>query len=91
MPLPAGSAYAGRQAELIARHQLPFSTLDLPDAERQRAYGTGPIEYSYSLTTQISSQLAAGFTLTYLDKAAYHADGTARYMPGALAPCLLCS
>lgn len=91
MPLPTGPACAGRQAALIARHQLPFSTLDLPDAERQRAYGTGPIELSYSLTTQIGGQLAAGFTLTYLDKASYHADGTARYIPGALTPCLLCS
>src|SRR5215472_5523034 len=48
------------QGELIVRHQLPFSTLDLPDAERQRSYGTGPIEYSHSLTGQIGGQLAAG-------------------------------
>jgi SAM-dependent methyltransferase len=38
------------RSELTVRHQLPFSTLDLPDAERQRSYGTGPIEYSHSLT-----------------------------------------
>jgi SAM-dependent methyltransferase len=41
------------RGELAVRHRLPFTTLDLPDAERQRAYGTGPIEYSHSLTEQI--------------------------------------
>jgi SAM-dependent methyltransferase len=71
--------------ELIVRHQLPFSTLDLPDEERQRAYGTGPIEYSHSLTGQIGGQLAAGFCLTHLEEAAHHADATARYLPGYFA------
>ena len=73
------------RGELTARHQLPFSTLDLPDAERQRSYGTGPIEYSHSLTEQVGGQLAAGFTLTHLDEAPHHADATARYMPGYFA------
>ena len=67
------------------RHQLPFSTLDLPDTERQRSYGAGPIEYSHSLTGQIGGQLAAGFTLTHLDEAPHHADAAARYMPGYFA------
>jgi SAM-dependent methyltransferase len=71
--------------ELIVRHQLPFSTLDLPDDERQRSYGTGPIEYSHSLTEQIGGQLAAGFCLTHLDEAPHHADATARYMSGYFA------
>ena len=73
------------RGELTVRHQLPFSTLDLPDDERQRSYGTGPIEYSHSLTAQIGGQLAAGFTLTHWDEAPHHADATARYMPGYLA------
>jgi SAM-dependent methyltransferase len=73
------------RGELTVRHQLPFSTLDLPDAERQRSYGTGPIEYSHSLAEQIGGQLAAGFTLTHLDEAPHHADATARYMPGYFA------
>jgi SAM-dependent methyltransferase len=73
------------RGELKVRHQLPFSTLDLPDAERQRSYGTGPIEYSHSLAEQIGGQLAAGFTLTHLDEAPHHADATARYMPGYFA------
>ncbi|MGH3672416.1 MAG: class I SAM-dependent methyltransferase [Pseudonocardiaceae bacterium] len=73
------------RGELMVRHQLPFSSLDLPDAERQRSYGTGPIEYSHSLAGQIGGQLAAGFTLTHLDEGPHHADATARYMPGYFA------
>jgi SAM-dependent methyltransferase len=73
------------RGELTVRHQIPFSTLDLPDAERLRSYGTGPIEYSHSLTEQIGGQLAAGFTLTHLAEAPHHADATARYMPGYFA------
>ena len=56
------------RGELVVRHPLPFTTLDLPDEERQRVYGAGPIEYSHSLTEQIGGQLAAGFTLTHLDR-----------------------
>ena len=73
------------RGELIVRHPLPFTTLDLPDDERQRSYGTGPIEYSHSLTEQIGGQLAAGFVLTHLVEAPHHADATAPYMPGYLA------
>jgi SAM-dependent methyltransferase len=71
--------------ELVVRHQLPFCSLDLPDAERQRAYGDGPIEYSHSLTTQIGGQLAAGFALTHLVEARHHVGATARFMPGYIA------
>jgi SAM-dependent methyltransferase len=71
--------------ELVVRHPLPFSTLDLPDAERQQYYGDGPVEYSHSLTSQIGGQLAAGFSLTHLAEAPHHADVTRRYMPGYIA------
>jgi SAM-dependent methyltransferase len=71
--------------EFVVRHPLPFSTLDLPDAERRQAYGDGPIEYSHSLTEQIGGQLAAGFILTHLVEAPHHADLTSRYMPGYMA------
>ncbi|GAA1603183.1 class I SAM-dependent methyltransferase [Kribbella hippodromi] len=74
-----------QREELIVRHRLPFSSLDLPDAERQSTYGTGPIEYSHSLTTQIGGQLAAGFTLTHLAEAPHHADATAHYLPSYIA------
>jgi SAM-dependent methyltransferase len=71
--------------EFVVRHRIPYSTLDLPEAERRRAYADGPIEYSHSLTEQIGGQLAAGFTLTHLVEAPHHADATARYMPGYIA------
>jgi SAM-dependent methyltransferase len=78
------TALAERE-EFVVRHPLPFSTLALPAAERARAYGDGPIEYSHSLTGQIGGQLAAGFILTHLVEAPHHADATARYMPGYIA------
>jgi SAM-dependent methyltransferase len=71
--------------ELVVRHRLPFTTLDLSDADRMRSYGSGPIEYSHSLTEQIGGQLAAGFILTHLSEAPHHADVTAQYFPGYIA------
>lgn len=71
--------------ELVVRHRLPFSSLDLPEAERTRVYGSGPIEYSHSLTEQIGGQLAAGFTLTHLSEAPHQADITAQYFPAYIA------
>jgi SAM-dependent methyltransferase len=73
------------RGELVVCHQIPFSSADLSDAVRQRAYGDGPIEYSHTLTGQIGGQLAAGFTLTHLVEAPHHADATARYLPGYFA------
>lgn len=71
--------------EFVVRHKLPFTTLDLSEAERLRSYGDGPIEYSHSLTEQIGGQLAAGFVLTHLVEAPHHADATSRYLPGYIA------
>src|SRR5580700_4673908 len=73
------------RGELVVSHTLPFSTLDLTEAERLRIDGDGPIEYSHSLTDQIGGQLAAGFILTHLVEAPHHAGVTARYMPGYIA------
>jgi SAM-dependent methyltransferase len=73
------------RAEFVVRHRVPFSTLDLPEAERRRVYGDGPIEYSHTLTGQIGGQLAVGFVLTHLVEAPHQADATARYMPGYFA------
>jgi len=78
-------AALNEREEFIVRHRLPFSTLDLSDADRARAYGDGAIEYSHSLTEQIGGQLATGFLLTHLVEAPHHADATARYMPGYIA------
>jgi SAM-dependent methyltransferase len=74
-----------QRGELVVRHPLPFSTLDLPDAERERVYGDGPVEFSHSLTEQIGGQLAAGFILTHLAEAPHHWGPTARYLPGYIA------
>jgi SAM-dependent methyltransferase len=73
------------RGELVVRHPLPFTTLDLSDAERLHSYQDGPIEYSHSLTEQIGGQLAAGFTLTHLVEAPHHAGATAAFMPGYFA------
>jgi hypothetical protein len=62
-----------------------FDSLDLPDAERERYYGDGPVVFSHSLTEQIGGQAAAGFILTHLVEARYHGGVTARYLPGYLA------
>ena len=73
------------RGEFAVRHALPFSTLDLPGAERQEYYADGPVEYSHSLTSQLGGQMAAGFSLTHLAEAPHHADATQRYMPGYIA------
>jgi SAM-dependent methyltransferase len=73
------------RGELVVRHPLPFSTRDLPDAERKQLYGDGPVEFSHSLTEQIGGQLAAGFSLTHLVEAPHHWGPTARYLPGYIA------
>ena len=73
------------QQELVVRHRLPFSSLDLSECDRLRTYGDGPIEYSHSLTEQIGGQLSAGFMLTDLTEAPHHADITAQYFPAYIA------
>lgn len=70
--------------ELVVRYRLPFSFLDLPEAERKQYYADGPVEFSHSLTEQIGGQ-PAGFRLTHLTEAPHHADPTGRYMPGFFA------
>ena len=71
--------------ELVVRHKIPYSTLELDAVERQQAFGDGPVEYSHSLTEQLGGQLAAGFVLTHLTEAPLHALFTAAYMPGYIA------
>jgi SAM-dependent methyltransferase len=71
--------------ELIVRHPLPFTSFDLPEAERQRSSGAAAIEYSHSLTEQLGGQLAAGFILTHLVEAPHQSDATAQYMFGYIA------
>lgn len=73
------------RGEFLVRHRIPHSSLDLPEEERLRAYGDGPIEYSHTLTAQIGGQLAAGFVLTHLVEAPHHSDATSAYLPGYFA------
>jgi len=73
------------RGELVVRHPLPFSTLDLPDAERKQVHGDGPIEFSHSLTEQVGGQLAAGFIHTPQVEAPHHWGPTPRYKPGYIA------
>jgi SAM-dependent methyltransferase len=74
------------RGELIVRHKLPYSDLDLEPAERERLWGPNtPIGYSHSLTEQLGGQLDAGFVLTGFREAPHHQDLTAAYMPGYFA------
>jgi SAM-dependent methyltransferase len=74
------------RGEFLVRHRLPFSSLDLGDAEREREFGpTSPIEFSHTLTEQIGGQLAAGFVITGFTEAPHHADASAQFMSGYFA------
>jgi SAM-dependent methyltransferase len=73
------------RGEFVVRHRIPYSSLELSNEERIRAYGDGPIEYSHCLSDQIGGQLAAGLTLTHLVEAPHHADPTSAHMPGYFA------
>jgi hypothetical protein len=81
----AVTVFDNSPAQLVVRHKVPFTTLELPDDERRRDYSDGPIEYSHSLTEQIGGQLAAGFTLTHFVEAPHHSDATGPYLPGYIA------
>ncbi len=52
---------AGR---FVVKRSLPYSDLDLSEAERRKVFGKdAPIEFSHTLTDQIGGQLDAGFQL----------------------------
>lgn len=75
-----------QRRELVVRHRIPNSTLNLSEEERTAAYGPeSPIEFSHTLTEQIGGQAAAGFVLTHLTEAPHHEDATADYLPGYFA------
>ena len=55
------------RGEPVARHRIPYSDLDLPDAEREALLAQDPVLcFGHTLTDQIGGQLAAGFMLTDL-------------------------
>lgn len=76
-----------QRAELVVRHQLPYSDLThLSQEEREGLVGPdAPLEYSHTLAEQIGGQLAAGFVLTAFAEAPHHAGITAKYMAGYFA------
>jgi SAM-dependent methyltransferase len=52
------------RGELQVRHKIPYSDLDLPDAEREALIGPErPLEFGHSLEQLIGGQLIAGFSL----------------------------
>ena len=67
--------------QLVVRHRIPRSSLDLSPEEREGA----AIEYSHTMTEQIGGQLAAGFRLTHFVEAPHQSDATADYLPGYFA------
>ena len=71
--------------ELIVRHTIPYSSLDLSEEDRLREWGDGPIGYSHTMTEQLGGQLEVGFRLTHFEEAPHQADATAKYMPGYFA------
>ena len=75
------------RAELVVRHQLPYSDLThTSNEEREQLVGRdAPLEYSHTLTGQIGGQLEAGFVLTAFAEGPHDANITARYMPGYFA------
>jgi SAM-dependent methyltransferase len=77
-------ADAQNRGELVVRHQLPYSDLDLDVAERERLWGPNePIGYSHTLTAQLGGQLAAGFVITGFAEAPERASAPAAAVAGA--------
>lgn len=72
--------------ELVAKHALPYSDLQLPAATRTALFGDAPLEFSHTLTDLIGGQLAAGFVIVDLYEDRW-GDGTPldRLMPALLA------
>lgn len=58
-------AAALEKGKFVVRHQIPYSDLDLPAAERTETLGPErPIDFGHTLTDLIGGQLDAGFLLT---------------------------
>jgi len=77
------------RGELIVRHALPYSDLDLPAEEQKRFLeGREPLEFAHTLEDQIGGQLEAGFHLTALYEDTWppeREDPLAAYTSGFLA------
>lgn len=77
------------RGELVVRHPLPYSDLDLPQAEQRRFLeGQEPVEFAHTLEDQLGGQLDAGFHLTALFEDTWppeRNDPLAAYTSGFLA------
>jgi SAM-dependent methyltransferase len=53
------------RGELVVRHKIPYSDLDLSPQERTKIWGDSrPIEFGHTISDLIGSQLEVGFQLT---------------------------
>jgi SAM-dependent methyltransferase len=53
------------RGELVARHKIPYSDLDLSPEERTKIWGDSrPLEFGHTISELIGSQLEVGFQLT---------------------------
>lgn len=53
------------RGELVVRHKIPYSDLDLPESERESIWGTErPIDYGHSLDSMMGGLLRVGFQMT---------------------------
>jgi SAM-dependent methyltransferase len=67
---------------LEVKHRLPFASISLSEAERDRCFGTSaPLEFSHTFEDQIGGQLRAGFLLTGFYEDTRPDDLIATYMP----------
>lgn len=52
------------QGNLVVRHSIPYSDVNLPEADKARLLGPSrPVEFGHSLTDLIGMQIAAGFSI----------------------------
>lgn len=74
---------AGDRGELIVRHELPYAdATDLPAAElRRRLRERRALEFSHTLTEQISGQIEAGFVIRGYYEDSDPDEPLARYTP----------
>ena len=77
---------AARRGEAVLRFTMPYSDLDLSEAERQRWFPDEPLCFAHSLEDQLGGQTAAGFAL--IDLYEDYGDGSVsidRHLPAYMA------
>lgn len=79
------------RGQLVARHQIPYSDLNLSPEERQRILGEQrPLEYGHSLTDLLGGQLRSGFQLIGMFEDGWaNSDRLSSLIPTFLATCAI--